>query len=243
MMPKSRIKPWNSKSPPCPERIPSFLHALPRFRQVPGRHILELAGYGIAVAAIDGIFRGEREEKDKDIIAPNPVDTAKYMKMQIMDILRGFDVLAQWKGLDPAGWVSRASAWAPAQARQRTVLDKRIKSILLADGAANFGIIFEESDYPHIKPVKLTWTLTTSLLRNHRRFPIRRSFRIRSEVRRPAGIHDNGTRDTTMSVPAIKKLHELVASNNKLVKWYDSDHILPPDKLVYDSLKWFKKTL
>jgi len=201
-------------------------------------------GYGIAVMAIDGVFRGEREEEGKDILMPDPYESAKNIRAQIMDILRGFDVLAGWKGIDPGRLGYMGVSMGAMTGAVATTIDSRIKSINLADGAADYSIMFDNSDYGSLMKIKEYMTD-----HNMTRDQFIDTFESIDPATFVPNIGDrpllmqNGKQDTTMSMPAMTKLHNLAGTDKKKVIWYDSGHILPVDKMIYDSLKWFKKTL
>lgn len=245
MMPKSRIKPMGAKRSTVEGAYPVmfFMHF-----HVSDKSLADLfstwPGYGIAVMAIDGVFKGEREEQGKDIFAPDPAITAKNMKWQILDILRGIDVLSQWKGIDPGRIGYMGISMGAVTGTGAAALDQRIKSIILADGAADFSLVFENSDYGDViktKEYMKAHNVTKDQLWSSFVYVDPMTFAPHLGER-PVMLQ-NGKTDTTMTMPAMQKLHELVTSKTKKIKWYDSGHILPFDKVVADSLKWFKNTL
>lgn len=245
MLPKEHVKPMGAKRVTTPGTFPAvfFMHF-----HVSDKSLADLfstwPGQGIAVMAIDGVFRGEREEKGKDIFMPDPAVSAANMKAQILDILRGFDVLASWKGVDPGrvGYIGISAGACTGTAA--VALDNRIKTAIIADGAADFAIIFKESDYGDVADIK-------KYMDEHKISPAEmwKSFVFVDPLSFAPHLGDrpvllmNGETDTTMTMPAMKKLHELVTSKNKKIIWYKSGHILPFDKVVFDSLKWFRNTL
>ncbi len=245
MLPKSRVKPMKANLSTVPGSYPAvfFMHF-----HVADKSLADIfatwPGYGIAVMAIDGVFRGEREDKDKDILMPDPFVSAANMKLQVRDILRGFDVLAGWKGIDPGRIGYFGISMGALTGTVATALDPRIKSIDLADGGADFSAIFDNSDYGSLMEIK-KFMVDNNTTKDQ--------FMSVFETVDPASfapligdrpvLLQNGKQDTTISVPAMNKLHDLVPASKKKIIWYDSGHILPVDKLVHDSLLWFKKTL
>ncbi len=245
MMPVARVRPMKPGRSTVDDAYPVvfFMHF-----HVADKSFADLlsgwTGRGIAVMAIDGLFRGERHEDGKDILMPDPVQSAKYMKMQILDILRGFDVLAQWKGIDPGRIGFMGISMGSLTGSVAVTLDKRIKTIILADGAADFSLMFENSDYGSLQRIR-------EYMKDNNMQP--EAFVDAFKYVEPAvfvpHIKDrpvllmNGREDTTLSTPAINRLFKLLGTKKKKMIWYESGHILPFDSVVVDSLKWFKHTL
>lgn len=244
-MPKERIKPMK------PERsagnggfpVVFFMHF-----HVSDKTLADMfatwPGYGIAVMAIDGVFMGERREPGKDILMPDPVESAKYMQMQVKDILRGFDAMSQWKGLDSSRMGYMGISMGAITGTAATAIDKRIKTIIIADGAADFSIMFENSDYGDLQDIKKYMkehNVTKQQLVDAFMY-VEPALFVPHTKDRPT-LFQNGKTDTTMSPPAMEKLHELGSSDKSRVIWYDSGHILPFDRVVGDALKWFRGTL
>jgi len=155
IMPKPHIKPFKPDRSTVAGAYPVvfFMHFHVSDKSLTDV-MLNWTGYGIAIFAIDGVFRGEREEKDKDILMPDPMVTVKHIEMQIRDIMRGFDVIGQWKGLDPGriGYIGISMGSITGAAA--SAMDPRIKAIVLADGAADFPNIFMISDYGQVAQMK-----------------------------------------------------------------------------------------
>ena len=245
MMPKSRIEPMKPERSTVEGAYPVMF--LMHFH-VSDKSLADLfstwPGYGVAVMAIDGVFRGDRKEDGKDILMPDPVVCAKHMQMQIKDILRGFDVASAWEGLDPGRIGYMGISMGAQTGMVATALDKRIKSILIADGAADYALIFENSEYGDVQVIKKFMdenSVTTEQLVDAFKYVEPAVFAPRI-TQRPVMLM-NGKEDTTMTVPAMEKLHGLVGTKKLKIKWYNSGHILPFDKVVIDALKWFKGTL
>ena len=245
MMPKAKVKPMGADKATVPGAYPVvfFMHF-----HVADKSLADVfstwPGYGIAVMAIDGIFRGEREEKGKDILMPDPFVSAKHIRMQVMDILRGFDVLAGWKGIDPGRIGYFGISMGAMTGSVATTLDTRVKAIDLADGGADYSLVFDNSDYGSLMEIK-KFMVDNNMTKDQ----FMTVFNAVDPATFVPNIGDrpvllqNGKTDTTISVPAMNKLHELVPATQKKIIWYDSGHILPVDRMVYDSLKWFRKYL
>lgn len=245
MIPKPHVRPMKPDRSTVPGTYPVmfFMHF-----HVADKSLADIfttwPGYGIAVMAIDGVFRGEREVEGMDILMPDPALSAKHIGMQIRDILRGFDVLAQWQGIDPGRIGYMGVSMGAMTGACATTLDERIKTIILADGGADYSLIFDNSVYGSLKEIK-------QYMNDHGM--TREQFVELFEYVDPAvfvpHITDrpilavNGRQDDTISMPAMEELHRLIATDRKKIIWYDSGHVLPVDKLVGDCLKWFKGTL
>jgi cephalosporin-C deacetylase-like acetyl esterase len=245
MLPKDKVKPLAPERATVPGAYPAvfFMHF-----HVSDKSLADIfstwTGYGVAVMAIDGVFRGEREEEGKDILMDDPFESAKNIRMQIMDILRGFDVLADWKGIDPGRIGYMGVSMGAMTGAVATTLDQRIKVIDLADGGADYSLVFDNSDYGSLMRIK-AYMVKNNLQKDEflKVFvPIDPVTFVPHIGDRPV-LLQNGKTDTTISVPAMNKLHELVPEANKKIIWYNSGHILPFDKLLYDSFKFFRKTL
>ena len=243
-MPKPTIKPMRSERSTVDGAYPVlfFMHF-----HVSDKSLAELfstlPGQGVAVMAIDGVFRGEREEKGMDILMPDPFLSAKHMKMQILDILRGIDVLSQWKGIDPNRIGYMGISMGACTGTAAVALDDRIKAAIIADGAADFSVIFQTSDYGSVMEIKKYMDenkITQEQL--WEKFVYVDPVSFAPHIHKPV-LFENGVDDTTMTLPAMKKLHEITSSKDKKVIWYKSGHILPFDRVVYDSIKWLKSTL
>ena len=244
-MPKSRVKPMKSERSTVPDTYPVMF--LMHFH-VSDKSMADLfstwPGHGVAIMAIDGIFRGERKEQGQDILMPDPMVSARNMMWQIQDIQRGFDALEQWKGIDPGRIGYMGVSMGAVTGAAATALDNRVKSILLADGAADFSVIFKHSEYGdvadiqqymdqnHVAPEQLIEAFSL----------VDPAVFAKHLTDRPV-MFMNGKTDTTMTVPAMNKLHAITPTPKKAIIWYDSGHILPFDKVVVDALKWFKGTL
>lgn len=245
-MPKERIQPMkperSSKEGGFP--VVFFMHF-----HVSDKSLADMfatwPGYGIAVMAIDGVFRGERKEPGMDVLMPDPWKSAAHMQMQVKDILRGFDVIAGYDGLDHERMGYMGISMGALTGTVATAMDERIKSIIIADGAADFSIMFRNSDYGDLLEIK------DYMDKNGvSEMELVDAFKyVEPAIFAPHFTDDrmvlfqNGITDTTMSVPAMQKLHKLIGTEKNKVIWYDSGHILPFDKVVSDSLKWFRKTL
>ncbi len=245
MMPKPHIKPYKSERSTVAGSYPVvfFMHF-----HVSDKSLADLCqqwvGQGIAVFAIDGVFKGERAEEGKDILMPNPADSGKHMEMQIKDILRGFDVVAGWKGLDPGRIGYFGISMGALTGTAATALDTRIKSIVICDGGGDLRLLFEFSDYGDVTKIKKYMTdnnLTPSQVMDALKY-VDPSVFAPHLGNRPI-LLENGVRDTTISIPSMLKLHRLITTPDKKIIWYDSDHIVPFDRVIYDTLAWFKKTL
>lgn len=245
MLPKPNVKPMKSDRATVPGAYPVMF--LMHFH-VSDKSLADLfstwPGYGIAVMAIDGVFKGEREVKGQDILMPDPVVSAQHIKMQVLDILRGFDVLSQWKGIDPGRIGYMGISMGAVTGTDATALDSRIKSIIIADGAADFSVIFDTSEYGDVQETKEYMKdngTTKEQLIGSFKF-VDPSVFAPHLGDRPILLM-NGKTDTTMTMPAMMLLHSLVTSPQKKIIWYNSGHILPFDRVVGDALKWFKNTL
>ncbi len=244
-MPKPHIKPYAADRATVPGAYPVvfFMHF-----HVSDKSLAEVfstwPGYGVAVMAIDGVFKGEREKEGMDILMPDPYLSAKNMGMQIRDILRGFDVLAGWKGIDPGRIGYLGISMGALTGAVATTLDPRIKAIALADGGADFSLMFDNSVYGDLVEIK-EYMVKNNMTKESfigTFAPVDPATFVPHIGDRPV-LLVNGKKDDTISIPAMDKLHELVPQKNLKAIWYDSDHILPVDKLVYDTFKWFRKTL
>lgn len=245
MMPVDRVEPMKPDRSTSEGAYPAvfFMHF-----HVSDKSLADLfsgwTGRGIAVMAIDGVFRGERDVKGKDILMPDPVLSAEYMQMQVLDILRGFDVLAQWDGIDPGRIGYMGISMGSLTGSVAVTIDERIKSIILADGAADFSLMFEHSDYGSLQRIKRYMEEN-----NIRPEAFVEAFKYVEPAVFTPHIGDrpvlmmNGREDTTLSMPAMKKLYNVLGTKKKKILWYESGHILPFDRVVVDSLKWFKMTL
>lgn len=245
MMPKPHVKPMKADKATVPGAYPAMF--LMHFH-VSDKGLSDIfatwPGQGIAIMAIDGVFRGERAEPGKDVLMPDPIISAKHMQMQIMDILRGFDVLSQWEGIDP-GRIGYMGISMGAQTGMAAVtLDPRIKSVIIADGAADYSLIFENSEYGDVQDIKEFMrenNVTSEQLVEAFKYVEPAIFAPRLNDR-PVLLM-NGKQDTTMTLPAMEKLHAIIGTEKKKIIWYDSGHVLPFDRVVGDALKWFKSTL
>ncbi|OQA89644.1 MAG: Alpha/beta hydrolase family protein [bacterium ADurb.Bin236] len=245
IMPKPHIGPMNPARSTVEGALPAvfFMHF-----HVSDKSLADVfapwTGHGIAIMAIDGVYRGDRAEKGKDVLMDDPALSAKHMQEQIRDILRGFDVLASWKGIDPGRLGYMGISMGALTGTAATSLDPRIKSILLADGGADFSLMFRHSDYGDMQEIRKymeTNNMSPEQFVDMFKFVDPGVFAPLLNDR--AVMLMNGKNDTTISVPAMEALHNLIDTPRKGVVWYDSDHILPLDKVVVDSLKWFKKSL
>jgi cephalosporin-C deacetylase-like acetyl esterase len=245
MMPKPHVRPMKTDKSTVPGAYPVvfFMHF-----HVSDKSLADIfatwPGYGIAVMAIDGVFRGERKEEGKDILMPDPETSALYIGMQIRDILRGIDVLAQWKGLDPGRIGYMGVSMGAMTGTCATALDERVKTVILADGGADYSLIFDNSLYGSLKEIKQYMTehnMTKDQFVDIFKFVDPVVFAPHLNGKTVLAI--NGRQDDTISLPAMLKLHEVIGTDKKKIIWYDSGHVLPVDKLVGDSLKWFKGTL
>lgn len=199
------------------------------------------AASGIAVFAIDGIYRGERKSEGKDILMPDPRETVANIKTQVFDILRGFDYLETRKDLDLNKTGFLGISMGAITGTIATALDDRIKVIVLADGGGDMLQFFLQSDYGDIKRMIdyiKEKNLNISELQKSLNYvdPI---YFAPYLVGRPT-LMINGKKDTTVPVNCINALYEQLGGPNKYLQWYNSDHILPPDALKIDALTWFK---
>jgi cephalosporin-C deacetylase-like acetyl esterase len=245
MIPKEHVKPMKADRATIPGAFPAmfFMHF-----HVADKSLADIfstwPGSGIAVMAIDGVFRGEREEKGKDVLMPDPRMSAKHIRMQVLDILRGLDVLSAWQGIDAGRIGFMGISMGAVTGTDATALDSRVKSIILADGAADFSLIFENSEYGDVQETK-QFMKETKLTKEE----LIDSFKFVDPSVFAPHLGDrpvllmNGKTDTTMTMPAMLLFHNLVQSPQKKIIWYDSGHVLPFDKVVGDALKWFKQTL
>jgi cephalosporin-C deacetylase-like acetyl esterase len=201
-------------------------------------------GRGIAVFAIDGVYRGERLDETKDIFSPDPRETAQNIRNQIMDILRGFDVIAQWDGLDPGRIGFMGISMGAITGTAAVTLDKRVNTVLLVDGAGDFNLIFDLSTYGDSEKIK-TFMDENNITKEQ----LVGAFRIVDPLAFAPYLVDrpvfmiNGEKDTILPVPAIKELYENLGTKDKSIKWFPSDHYLPFDKVLPECLKWFLKYL
>lgn len=244
-MPKSRIEPMKPERSSAKGAYPVvfFMHF-----HVSDKSLADMfatwPGYGIAVMAIDGVFKGDRKEPGKDILMPDPWMSAKHMQMQVKDILRGFDVLAGYEGIDHERIGYMGISMGALTGTVATAVDERIKSIIIADGAADFSIMFKNSDYGDLLEIKDYMDkngLSEAELVDAFKYVEPAIFAPR--IKNRTVLFQNGVSDTTMSVPAMQKLHKVIGAEKNKVIWYDSGHILPFDRVVGDSLKWFRNTL
>lgn len=244
-MPKDRIAPMKAERAAASGAYPAVF--LMHFH-VSDKSLAELfsawPGHGVALMAIDGIFRGDRKQEGMDILMPDPVTSARHMMMQIQDIRRGFDALEQWKGIDPSRIGYMGISMGAVTGTAACALDPRIKTLLIADGAADFSIIFKHSEYGDVADIQKYMDehgITPEQLIEAFQFVDPAVFAKRI-TDRPV-MFMNGKEDTTMTVPAMNKLHAITPTEKKAVIWYDSGHILPFDRVLVDALKWFKRTL
>lgn len=245
MLPKPRVKPMKPDRSTVAGAYPVmfFMHF-----HVSDKSLSDIfstwPGYGIAVMAIDGVFKGEREQESMDILMPDPALSAKNMGLQIRDILRGFDVLAQWKGIDPGRIGYMGVSMGAMTGACATALDLRVKSVVLADGGADFSLMFDNSVYGDLKEIKrymVEHDVKKEEFVELFKYVDPAVFAPRLTGRMVLAV--NGRQDDTISMPAMLELHKLIGADKKKIIWYDSGHVLPVDKLVGDSLKWFKGTL
>jgi uncharacterized protein len=245
IMPKPRVKPMNADRSTVQGTFPVifFMHF-----HVSDKTMLDIfqnwAGYGVALFAIDGVYRGEREEKGQDILMADPIVSASHIRMQIFDIMRGFDLLAQWKGLDPGRIGFFGVSMGSITGTAATALDSRIKTAVYADGAANFPEIFNISDYKQVAEMH-------DFIKEHNLSPakVKEAFDFVDPLTfaphldpRPVCLI-NGKKDTTFPPKVVELYYNSVNSKTKKIIWYDSTHILPADKLYVDTLKWMRKYL
>lgn len=244
-MPKARVMPMKPERSTVDGTYPAvfFMHF-----HVSDKSLADLfatwPGYGIAVLAIDGVFRGDRKEPGKDVLMPDPWQSAAHMQMQVKDILRGFDFLAGHEGIDPGRIGYMGISMGALTGTVATTVDERIKSIIIADGAADFSLIFQNSDYGDIQDIKKFMDEN-----NVTEMQLVDTFKFVEPAIFAPHLNDrfvlflNGKDDSTMTMPAMQKLHSLIGSKKNKIIWYDSGHILPFDRVVGDSLKWFRNTL
>lgn len=245
VMPKAHVKPFKAEKATVPGAYPVifFMHF-----HVSDKSLVDVmlnwTGYGFAIMAIDGVYRGERKVEGQDILMADPFVSEKHIAEQTRDILRGFDVIAQWKGLDPGRIGYMGISMGSVTGTAACAMDPRIKAIVLADGGANFPEIFITSDYGQVQEMK------AFIQKN--KVPMDKVKAVFDYVDpatfaphldpRPV-LMLNGKKDTTFPVPVVKELYDAVNAQTKKQIWYDSGHVLPFDKLLFDAQKWFRTYL
>ncbi|MEW5946294.1 MAG: prolyl oligopeptidase family serine peptidase [bacterium] len=230
--------------PPWPAIF--FMHFLQSDKSLSEVFAREWVTYGYAIFAIDGVFKGEREVKGRDILDPNPETTVKNIRQQITDIRRGVDFLETRADVDVSRLGYFGISMGAITGATACAVDERFDVIVLADGAAGLNAIYESrSDVPEVdKEVKKAiekmeqagYTVEQALEIFQQVDPIHYVGRISP---RPV-LMLNGKYDELLPREAMEALHEAVGEP-KRVRWYDSGHILPIPNVIAETLKWFRR--
>lgn len=233
--------PFNSRfGPPWP--CVFFMHFHVSDKNLVNLLAHDYAKFGIATFAIDGVFKGERYVKGKDILAKEPSESFINMNHQIFDILKGFDLLTKIPEVDQKKMGFIGVSMGAITGAVAVALDPRISVIVLADGGGNLKKMFELSDYGDIKDqietlqkAGMSFDEVSGMM--NLVDPVYYASRLGD---RPV-LMINGKKDTTIPVPCIEALYDAIPSKNKQIKWYNTGHILPPDGIKMDSWRWFAK--
>lgn len=196
---------------------------------------------GFCTFAIDGIYRGEREVKGKDILDPDLRATAANMRHQIIDMLRGLDLLATFEAVDKNRIGFFGISMGAMTGTVAVALSEVVKGAVLADAGGDLPSFFANSNYGDVKksmeflekegvePGELL-----ALLKD-----VDPIYYGRHIAPRPV-LMLNGKEDDIVPVPNIKKLYESLGHPKRII-WYDSDHYLPIPQVLVDTSRFFEE--
>lgn len=205
----------------------------------------EWAGYGYAVLAIDGVFKGEREKSGRNILEYDPKATTANIRQQVIDIRRGVDYLETRTDLDMPRLGFLGVSMGAITGTIACAVDERFKVIVLADGAASLRSVYEnkssmkevqaEVEKAKAELAKLGYTIDEALGLLEPIDPVHYAPYISP---RPVYMM-NGKKDELFPLEAMEALHAAVGEP-KSVKWFNSGHILPIPDVLHRTMKWFK---
>lgn len=225
--------------PPWPTIF--LMHWLQSDKSLADAFAPQMTMYGYAMFAIDGVFKGERKVPGREILEYDPKASLANITQQVIDIRRGADYLAtrsdvvDMNRLGYFGISMGSLTGAPA-----TAVEPRFKVVVLADGAADFSVVFKKSELPEFKEIvekiqSLGYTLEQAfdILQ-----PVDPLFYVSHISPRPL-LLINGKYDEIFPKETMEALHNAALEPKKSV-WYNSGHILPVNSVIMQMLGWFK---
>lgn len=228
--------------PPWPAMF--FMHFLQSDKSLADGFATQIVLSGYVLLAIDGVFKGEREQPGRNILEFDPKKTVANIRQQVIDTRRGVDYLASIPGLVDMNRLGYFGVSMGAiTGTLATAVDQRFRVVVLADGAADLSVIYSHSELPDIqeamdKIAALGYT-------PEKAFDILRAidplFYAPHIAPRPV-LLINGKYDELFPREAMEAFHNAVREP-KAVRWFDSGHILPVNHVILLTLKWFKKYL
>lgn len=221
-----------------------FMHFLQSDKTLADAFAPQFVMYGYAVFAIDGVFKGERKKPGREILEYDPKASVANVRQQVIDIRRGVDYMASRADVIDMNRLGYFGVSMGAITGTLAVsVDDRFQAVVLADGAADLSLIYNESDLPDIAKAvnemeKLGYTVDQA-------FQILRAidplFYAPHIAPKPA-LLINGRYDELFPRKAMETFHDAV-SEPKEIRWFDSGHILPINNVILLTLKWFKHYL
>ncbi len=199
---------------------------------------------GLAVFAIDGIYRGERKVEGKDIIKGTPYEIASNMQQQVFDILRGLDYLRSRPDIDKNRIGYMGISMGAFSGMIVAAVDKSVKAISLIDGGGDFETFIKKSEYKSVKNILKYIEDNPDMVSS-----IREIFKFVDPLfyapfisPRPI-IMMNGKKDTTVPNECTQRVYDALKDPKEII-WFDSGHEdIPIPSITFESFKFFKKNL
>ena len=230
------------EGPPWPAMF--FMHWLQSDKTLADAFAPQFVLFGYVVFAIDGVFKGEREQPGRNILEFNPVDTVANIRQQVIDTRRGVDYMATRPDIidmDRLGYFG--ISMGAITGTLATAVDDRFRAVVLADGAADLSLVYTKSDLPDIQ--EAMEKIEAEGYTIEEAFDILRVidplFYAPHISPRPA-LLINGRADELLPYESMEALHNAVQEPKK-IRWFDSGHILPGNHVIILTLKWFKMFL
>lgn len=229
------------KKPPYPCIF--FMHFHVSDKSLAELPAMQWSRKGFCLFAIDGVYRGERKVEGKDILADDPRETVENMRRQIIDILRGLDYLASRKDIDRKRIGFFGISMGALTGAVATALSDVPSVIVLADAGGDLPSFFLNSEYGDVKKIM-------SYIQQHELSLSLEELKELVAFVDPLEYVDfyngrpvlmlNGKKDKIVPVPNIKKLFQALGEPKKII-WYESGHVLPLTKALFDAGRFFKE--
>lgn len=202
------------------------------------------AARGLAVFAIDGIYRGERKVEGKDILEGTPYEISANMQQQVFDILRGLDYLKSRPDIDKNRIGFMGISMGAFSGVIVAAVDKSVKAVSLIDGGGDLETFIKKSEYESVKNILKYIEENPDKISS-----IREIFKFVDPLfyapfiaPRPV-IMMNGKKDTTVPTVCAQSVYDALKEPKEII-WFDSGHEdIPISSVIFKSFRFFQKNL
>jgi len=199
-----------------------------------------LAVRGYASFAIDAQYHGERKVEGKKLFTGQWYEMRTVMVQTVIDSRRGIDYLETLDEIDPDRIAYFGISMGVLIGTPFLALDERVKTSILLVGGGDYEIIMNESKL--LPFVLLRYTSGLPVHEVAEKFaPVDPVNYIGRFSPRPL-LMMNGKNDNIIPPAAAQALFD-AAGEPKDIRWFESGHIPPFDKVMNISAKWLKRFL